>query len=142
MSLLESIIGQGEEAVSDYLRRYDRGGTEISDEEARQHYGTVSSELEPEQYVDAAKEALGKMTPEQRIELVESMRSEARRQDFSFPELHEDSRLHEPQSLAGFFAHMERNRPGVLQQLTGSHPLAKMALAGIAAYGMRRLMKR
>lgn len=142
MGLLDAIVGQGEAAIADYVRRYELGPEQITDDEARRNYDTVAEQLGSEQYVDAAKEALSRFSPEQRLQLVELMRGEARRQDFSFPELHEDARLHEPQSLAGFFAHMERNRPGVLPQLLGSHPLAKAALAGIAAYGMKRLSGR
>jgi hypothetical protein len=153
MGILEGLLGGKGEALSEFARRFEGGGSDaFSDEETTQHYGVIAKHLPAEHYGQVAEEALGQLSPEQRMELVEHLRVQARQQDVNFPGLHEETELHQPGNLAGLFGRMQQQQPGLLQQLLGgggrgeggggafSNPIAKMALAGIAALGVKRLI--
>jgi hypothetical protein len=149
MGILEGLLGGQGGALADFVKRFEgRGSDALSDQEAAQHYGTVAEKLPAEHYQQAAHEALSQLSPDQRSELVEHLRDRARQQDVNFPGLHEEQRLHEPGMLSSLFGQMQQQQPGLLQQLLGgggrtfSNPIAKMALAGIAAVGIKRLMGR
>jgi hypothetical protein len=151
MGILEGLLGGQGGALADLVKRFEGGGADaFSDQEAAQHYGTVAEQLPAEHYQQAAHEALSQLSPEQRSQLVEHLRDQARQQDVNFPGLHDEQRLHEPGMLSGLFGQMQQQQPGLLQQLLGggggggtfSNPIAKMAFAGIAAMGMKRLMGR
>jgi hypothetical protein len=151
MGILESLLGGQGGGLADFAKRFESGGLDaFSDQEAAQHYGTIAEKLPTEHYQQAAEDALTQLSPEQRTQLVEHLRDQARQQDVNFPGLHEEQRLHEPGLLAGLFGRMQQQQPGLLQQLLGggggggggtfSNPIAKMALAGIAAMGFKRIM--
>jgi hypothetical protein len=154
MGILEGLLGgQGGGGLADIVKRFEGGGSDaFSDEEAARHYGAVAEHLPAEHYQAAAQEALSQLSPEQRSQLVDHLRERARQQDVNFPGLHEEPRLHEPGILSGLFGQMQQQQPGLLQRLLGggggeggggfSNPLAKMALAGIAAMGLKRVMGR
>jgi hypothetical protein len=150
MGILESLLGGQGGAIADIVKRFEGGGSDaFSDQETAQHYGTVAEHLPAEHYQQAAHEALSQLSPDQRSQLVEHLREQARQQDVNFPGLHEEQRLHEPGVLSSLLGQMQQQQPGLLQQLLGggggggfSNPVAKMALAGIAAMGLKRLMGR
>jgi hypothetical protein len=148
MGILEALLGGQGGALTDFVKRFEGGGADaFSDQEAAKHYGAVAQHLPAEHYQQAAQEALSQLSPDQRSQLVEHLREQARQQDVNFPGLHEEQRLHEPGLLSSLFGQMQQQQPGLLQQLLGgggggtfSNPVAKMALAGIAAMGLKRLM--
>jgi hypothetical protein len=151
MGILEGLLGGQGGPLADFVKRFEGGGSDaFNDEEAAQHHGTIAANLPPEHYQQAAQEALSQLSPDQRSQLVEHLRDRARQQDVNFPGLHDEERLHEPGVLSGLFGRMQQQQPGLLQQLLGgggggggfSNPVAKMALAGIAATAIKRLMGR
>jgi hypothetical protein len=153
MGLLEGLLGGQATGVEDFARRYEQeGGESLADAEAAQHHRTVAEQLSPDEYESAAEDAISRLSPEQRREFVEHIRGEATRQDINFPGLHDDPNLHQPSSMASLFGRMQQQQPGMLHQLLGGgdaesggafkSPVAKLAMAGIAAYGLKRLMSR
>jgi hypothetical protein len=150
MGFLDAIMSgaQGGQ-MQDFLQRYDQGPPwhGISDDEARGHYERVATAMSPDQYRDAAQAALAKLSPQERQALTQYMQQQARQQDVNFPGLHEQQAPHDAGALAGLFSSMHQQEPGLLQQLLGgggggalSNPIAKAALAGIAAMGIKKMM--
>jgi hypothetical protein len=151
MGLLDSLLGGAQgQATQDFLKRYEQGG-QVSAEEAEQHYGRVTSGMAGDDYREAAEQALSRLSPDQRAELLSHLQGQARSQDVNFPGLHE-AQPHDTGGLASLFSAMHQQQPGMLQRLLGgggadpSQPrgsaLGKVALAGIAAIGLRKMMKR
>lgn len=149
MGLLEGLVGaMGQQGAGDFIRRYERGAPwdGIDEREALDHYGRVAGALEPEEYRQSAEEAFSRFSPEERRQLGEHLTEQARRQDFSVGDP-DQGRLADPRALADLTSHLHGAGPGVLRGLLGggrggalSNPLAKAALAGIAAMAMKRAM--
>lgn len=155
MGLLDGLMGAigGPQGVGDFVQRFERGAPweGIADEEALDQYGRVSRALPPEEYRRAAEETFVRFSPEERRQFAEQLQQQARRQDFSFPDLlsgAETDRLQEPGMLAELTSRLHGAGPGVLRGLLGggggggalSSPLARAALAGIAAMAMKRFV--
>lgn len=102
--------------------------------------------MAPDQYREAAEQALARLSPDDRAALLSELQGQARKQDVNVPGLHEAQGSPAPGALAGLFSSMHQQQPGILQQLLGgggsgfSSPVAKAAMLGIAAVGMRKLM--
>jgi hypothetical protein len=148
----------------DFVQRYEQGKPweGISDQEALSRYRQVVPQLPRDEYVDAAQQAFARLTPDQRQQFLDMLRQGARQQSVNVPDLNRDGiddRLQEPRELAEMAARMEQQRPGLLEQLLGAsgeraagggsspdigallnNPLAKAALAGIAAMAARRFL--
>jgi len=149
MSLQDTLLGGGEEArkYHEFVQHFDRGEG-ISDQESLQNYASVTTELKRDQYRSAALEALSRLTPRQRMELVDHLRQQARQQDVSLPALQGLPELYEPHAMADLFTGMRQKQPGILRRLLGGgsegspfrSPLAKTALAGIAVNGLKKMM--
>jgi hypothetical protein len=139
----------------DFADRYDRGAyDQMGDDEVIHNYRAAASRLSPEEYQMAAADALRKMDPEQRRELRREMRRRSRdRYDAADDSPEEMARTmqradQEEQGgggLAGLFGlgggGDRDNRPqqgGGLQGVL-DNPLAKVAMAGVAAYAAKRL---
>jgi len=97
----------------------------------------------------AAEEAVSRLSPDERTELVEHLRQQARQQDVNFPGLHETPNLEQPGMLASLMSSMHGQQPGILRQLLGGNSgggsgaqsnVAKAALAGIAAIGLKKAL--
>lgn len=139
----------------DFADRAERNPHELDSNEVLQNYRATTSRLSPDQYQKAAEEAFGKMSPEQRRELKREMRRRARAQD-------QDDRDDDdsPAVLAKSAqqAHQEQEGGGGLAGLFGlggdnktvddaksglehvlDNPLAKVAIAGIAAAAAKHL---
>ncbi len=151
MGILDSLLGGNAgnpSAAQDLIHRFEQGGQGVSDEEASSHYQQVAQQLPPDHYREAAEQALAKLSPEDRSALLAQLQGQARQQDVNMPGLHEAPQNPEPGQLAGLLTSMHQQQPGILQQLLGgggqggafSSPVAKAALLGIAAMGMRKLM--
>lgn len=156
MGLLDGLLGAigGQQGVGDFIQRFERGAPwdGIDDKETLDNYGRVSRSLPPEEYRQAAEETFSRFSPEERRQFAEHLQQQARRQDFSFPDLVTGAgpdRMQEPGMLAEVTSRLHAAGPGVLRGLLGgggggsnalSNPLAKAALAGIAAMAMKRFM--
>ena len=147
--------------IEDFINRYQQGPQRISEQEATDRYRQVASQLPPEDYLQAAKEAFARMSPEERVQFGRYLGQEAQRQGHDFVDLNQDGiddRLQDPDFLAQTTSRAHQEQPGLLGQLFGgsggggghagggtgggmlSSPLAKGVLGGIAAYGLSRML--
>ena len=153
MGLLDTLLGGGSQRqkLGDFVQRYEQGRPweGVSDDEAAQHYSNVAQHLGPQEYRVAAEEAITRLSPDERSQLADHLRQQARQQDVNFPGLHETPNLEQPGVLANLMSSMHGQQPGILRQLLGGASgggigmqsnVAKAALAGIAAIGLKKAM--
>ncbi len=170
MDLLQNLLGggQGRQEFQDFVNRYDRGAPYegISEQEAMQRYRQVAPQLPPDVYQQSAQDAFAQLTPQQRRQLGQYLRQQTRHQNLNFPDLDGDGvddRFQDPNFLAQVTGRMHQQQPGLLDQLLGGamggmggqmgagrhaqgggnlleNPIAKAALAGIAAMAVKRMM--
>ncbi len=152
MGILDSLLGQGQggnqpSAVQDLLQRFEQG--QSSDQEVQRVHQEVAQRLPPDHYREVAEQALSKLSPDERTALLAELQGQAGKQDVNVPGLAQAQGTAAPGALAGLFSSIHQQQPGMLQQLLGggggrgggafSSPVAKAALMGIAALGMRKL---
>ena len=150
MGLLDSLLGAAQQpAVQDFIKRYEQGAPweGISHEEAVTRYQQVATQIPHDQYVAAAEEAFARLTPEQRMQFGKSLQARAQQQNVDVPGLTSADRTpQDPSSLATITSRLRQQSPGILSQLVGGaggqdmNPVAKAAVAGIAAIAMKRMM--
>ena len=70
MGILDDLLGneQLQKQYKDFVKRYEQGvpSEGYSDQEVLKRYGEVSHAVPPDQYAQAAQEALSKLSPEER----------------------------------------------------------------------------
>ena len=161
MGILDELLagGQRQQEYSNFLDRYEQGHPSqgYSDQEVLTRYGEVSHAVSPDQYAQAAQEALSKLSPEERAAFVKMLQDRAATRGVSLPEKVPP----EPKELGEVLTDLHR-KPGQLrdmlggdtgqpqQQASGSNPIidilssptAKAVLAGIAAMVVKRAMGR
>ena len=110
-----------------------------TDKEVLKRYGEVSHAVPPDQYAQAAQEALGKLSPEERAAFVKMLQERAAERGVTLPrEVASD-----PKDLGQVLTDLHE-KPGQLREILGgilSSPQAKAVLAGIAAMVVRRVMQ-
>ena len=140
-----------------FADRYDRGAfDQMGDDEVIQNYRAAASRLSPQEYQTAAADSLRRMDKEQRRELRREMRRRSRDHydaaDDSPEELaramqHADQEEQGGGGLAGLFGLGGDGKAGDQKagdQKSGlqnvlDNPLAKVAMAGVAAYAATKL---
>ncbi len=151
--------GKLQQYIEDFINRYQQGSQGISEQEAAARYRQVAPRLSSDDYLQAAKEAFARMSPEERVQFGRYLGQQAQRQGHDFIDLNQDGiddRLQDPDYLARTTAKAHQKEPGLLNQLFGgggghtsgghsggsmlSSPLAKGVLGGIAAYGLARML--
>ncbi len=139
----------------DFADRAERNPRDLDPNEVLQNYQATTSRLSPEQYQRAAEEAFSKMSPDERRELKREMRRRSRQQNQD-----DGDDDHSPAVLAQSAqkAHQEHESGGGLAGMFGlggdnktvdnaksglervlDNPLAKVAIAGIAAAAAKHL---
>ncbi|HVI92926.1 MAG TPA: hypothetical protein VM753_02920 [Anaeromyxobacter sp.] len=154
MGLLDSLLGGGgRQTLEDFTSRHEKG-MPIDDREAAQHYERIAGQLGQDDYREAARDSLARLSPEERQQLLAELQQGARQTDINFPGLHETSA--DPNELAGVMSRMHGEQPGLLQQLLGGvggrageggggggllgSKIGKAALLGVAAMAARRFL--
>jgi hypothetical protein len=159
MGILDELLagGQRQEEYSDFLDRYQQGHPSegYSDQEVLKRYGEVSHAVSPDQYAQAAQEALSKLSPEERAAFVKMLQDRAAARGVTLP----DAVAPEPKDLGQVLTDLHK-KPGQLRDMLGggavqpqaqgsgsspiteilSSPLAKAVLAGVAAMVVKRVM--
>ncbi len=120
----------------------------------------MAPQLPPDVYERSAQEAFARMSPQERAQFVQYLRQRAQQQQFDFPDLNQDGiddRVQrDPSELARMTTRMRQQQPGGLGALLGGggggggggmgdllgNPLAKAALAGVAAMAFKQMMNR
>ena len=157
MSNLMDMLGGGggrRQEYEEFVQRFDRGAPweGIDDDEARSRYDEVSSQLTDDDYELSAREAFERLDPQQRKEMARMLREQGRQRQVDLGEFDhdDDDRLSDPQELARMSRHVRKQQPGGLGALLGGggggggmlgNPLAKAALAGVAAMAAKRMMR-
>ena len=157
MSNLMDMLGGGggrRQEYEEFVQRFDRGAPweGIDDDEARSRYDEVSSQLTDDDYELSAREAFERLDPQQRKEMARMLRQQGRQRQVDLGEFDhdDDDRLSDPQELARMSRHVRKQQPGGLGALLGGggggggmlgNPLAKAALAGVAAMAAKRMMR-
>src|SRR5262247_433611 len=89
MGILEEIIagGQRQKEYRDYVSRYEQGHPSegYSDQEVLKRYGEVSHAVPPDQYAEAAQEALGKLSPDERAAFLKMLQERAAARGVTLP---------------------------------------------------------
>jgi hypothetical protein len=156
MNLFENLFGgQQRQEAEDFFNRYQQGhpAEGYSEEEVMQHYQTVTGSVPDEVYEQSAEESFARLSPQERKEFFQFLRQKAQQQQGAkdFVDLNQDGaddRYQAPHELAQLTTCMRRQQPGFLEQMLGGggqgmlgNPLAKGALAGIAAMAMRKMIQ-
>lgn len=157
MSVLDELLGSGQlkRKFEDFVNRYEQGhpAEGYSDQEVADRYRDVAHAIPAEHYAQAAEEALARLSPEERAELVKTLQNRARERGVALPaQVGSD-----PKDLGRIVTDLHA-KPGQLTDIlrgesaptqgSGSSPLAnvfasplaKAALAGIAAMVVKRVM--
>ena len=158
MGILDELLagGQLQRQFTDFVSRYEQGhpAEGYSDQEVSERYRDVAHAVPPDQYAQAAQEALARLSPEERAAFVKMLQERARARGTALPpHVGSDPRelgqvltdLHQTPGrlrdlLGGGGAPAEPTGPGALTSIFAS-PLAKAALAGIAAMVVKRVME-
>lgn len=151
MGLLQQLLGGGQQQqdYQDFVNRYQQGPPSegYSDQEVLNRYQQVAPQLPPADYQQAAQEAFARMTPEQRMQFAQYVQQQAQQQGTMLPGFQQGAAANyqDPQTLARAMTQAHQQQPDLLQSLLGSggalsNPLAKAALAGVAAIAAQRIM--
>ena len=154
-NLFQQLMGGGQQQeLQGFVQRYDQGPpyAGFSGQEAMDRYQQVATRLPPDVYQQSAAEAFGRMSPQERAQLTQYMRQQASQQGVNFPDLNQDGiddRVQQdPNALAQLTTRMHQQQPGLLGQLLGGgggsmldNPMAKAALAGVAAIAVKKMME-
>ena len=160
MGMLDELLagGQLHREYSDFVNRYEQGDPSegYSNHEVLKRYGEVSHEVPPDQYAQAAQEALSKLSPEERAAFVKMLQDRAAVRGISLP----GKVAPEPKELGQVLTDLHQ-KPGQLRDMLGgdaarpqqqasaspitdilASPMAKAVLAGIAAVVFKRMVGR
>ena len=158
MGILDELLGGGklQRDFTDFVNRYEQGPPSegYSDQEVVERYRDVAHAVPPDQYAQAAQEALARLSPEERAEFVAMLQERARARGTALPRQVPS----DPRDLGQVLTDLHQ-KPGMLRDLLGgggaqaqqpgsspitnvlASPLAKAALAGIAAMIVKRVMQ-
>ena len=156
MGILDELLGneQIQKQYKDFVKRYEQGDPSegYSDQEVLKRYGEVSHTVPADQYAQAAQEALGKLSPEDRAEFLKMLQERAAARGVKLP----GKMASDPKDLGKVLTDLHE-KPGQLRdilgggqpqgQAPGSNPIsdilrspqAKAVLAGIAATVVKRV---
>jgi len=160
MGILDELLGGGprQKEYRDFIDRYEKGAPSegYSDQEVLNRYGEVSHAVSPNQYSQAAIEALDKLSPEDRAAFLKMLQERAAARGVDLPR----QAAPNPKDLGKVLTDLHE-KPGQLrdilmgadaqpqQQAPQSNPIidmlsspqAKAVLAGIAAMVVKRMMQ-
>ena len=160
MGILDELLGGGQpqKEYKDFVNRYERGNPSegYSDQEVLKRYSDVAHAVPPDQYAQAAQEALAKLSPEERAAFVEMLQERAAARGVKLPR----ELAPNPKDLGQVLTDLHK-KPGQLRDILGGgdaqpqeqaqrsnpiidmlgSPQAKAVLAGIAAMVVKRVMQ-
>ena len=160
MGILDELLagGQRQHEYRDFVDRYEQGHPSqgYSDQEVLKRYSEVSHAVQPDQYAQAAQEALSKLSPEERAAFVKMLQERAAARGLTLP----GPVAPEPKELGQVLTDLHK-KPGQLRDMLGgspaqpqaqapgsspitdilTSPMAKAVLAGIAAMVVKNVMR-
>ena len=118
MGILDELLagGQRQKEYSDFVNRYEQGHPSegYSDQEVLTRYGEVSHAVSPDQYAQAAQEALSKLSPDERAAFVKMLQDRAAARGVTLPE----KVVPEPKELGQVLTDLHQ-KPGQLRDMLG-----------------------
>ena len=160
MNLLEMLMGnsQTREGFEDFLKRFEDGPPSegYSDREVLDRYGEVSHKVSSSEYEQATRDAFGHLSQADREEFGKLLAGQARSKRLDLPGLTpaQDQGFGNLDWLTNITSQLHQ-QPGLLREILGgltgskesgssggilSNPLAKAALAGIAAMLVKKVL--
>ena len=117
--------------------------SQVPDSQVQESYGQVAAQMPQDQYVQAARDAFEKLTPEQREQFATDLQQQAQQRGLNVPAA--QNVASDPGTLASAVGQVHADQPNLLQQMFApsgvfSSPVAKAALLGITAMAAQRLM--
>jgi hypothetical protein len=153
LDFLQDLLGgpQQRQDYQDFVNRYQQGhpAEGYSDQETVNRYQQITRQLPPDAYQQSAQEAFARLSPEERMEFARWLQTRAHQQNVNVPALggSDVGRFQDPGALAQVTTQMHEQEPDLLTKvLTGKtgtaldNPLARAALAGVAAMAARRVL--
>jgi predicted RNA-binding Zn ribbon-like protein len=156
--MLDEMLGGGplQDIYRDFVKRFEQGhpAEGYSDQEVVDRYREVAHAVPPDQYAQAAQEALARLSPDERAEFVEMLQERAKTRGVALPQQVGT----EPSDLGQVVTDLHE-KPGQVRDILGDEsqpragsestgltnilasPIAKAAMAGIAAMIARRVMR-
>jgi hypothetical protein len=118
MGILDELLtgGQRQKEYGDFVKRYEQGDPSegYSDQEVLNRYGEVSHAVSPDQYAQAAQEALSKLSPEERAAFVKMLQDRAATRGVTLPR----QVAPEPKELGQVLTDLHA-KPGQLRDMLG-----------------------
>jgi hypothetical protein len=168
-NILGQLFGGGQnQDYQDFVNRYHQGPPSegYDNQEVMQRYQQIAPHLPPCEYQQAAEDALARISPNERQQLGQYLLQGAQQQGLNVPGMYGQQgggSLQDPSTLAQLFGTLQQQQPGLIGQLLGSilgggtspyqqsgssggigtllsSPIAKSALAGIAAMAAQRFL--
>ncbi len=161
MGFLDELLGSGQlqSQFKDFVNRYEQGHPSegYSDQEVVDRYRDVAHAVPPDQYAQAAQEALARLSPEERAAFVRMLQDRAQAKGVTLP----SQMGSDPRDLGRVVTDLHQT-PGRLRDILGggapptqstqaaesnplggllASPLARAALAGITAMVVKRVMR-
>ena len=146
MDVLKNIFGGGdpddhEQRAQRYQQGYSSGRyDDLDEQDVQERYRRTVQHAPPEVVEEAHLEAFRRLPPQERQRILGQFQqvSSDPRQPFSWGGPMEDS----SEVLARMAGRARQQQPDLLGSLGGalSNPMAKMAMAGVAAYAAQRMM--
>ena len=130
MGILDELLGGGQRQkdYKDFVDRYEQGNPSegYSDQEVLKRYGEVSHAVPPDQYAQAAREALGKLSPEERAEFLKMLQERAAARGVTLP----GKVASDPKDLGKVLTDLHQ-KPGQLRDILGGGRPASGASARV-----------
>ena len=155
MDVLKNIFGGGtpddyQQRAQQYQQGYQGGQGQYADldhDEVYDRYQRTIQHAPPEVVQQAHEEAFARVPLDQRQQIVDQFRQAHNdpQQPFQYPGFTNSAQDYDPRQMGQMFGQAQRQQPDLLQGMLGSggalsNPLAKMAMAGVAAMAAQRLM--
>jgi hypothetical protein len=144
MALSDIISGISGGDLQGMLDKFNAGQhDQVPDSQVHDSYSQVATQLPQDQYVQAAREAFDRLTPQQREDFARQLQQQAQQRGINVPAAQTGSA--DPGTLATAVGQVHAEQPNLLQQMFApggmfSNPAAKAALLGITAIAAQRLM--
>jgi len=153
MDVLQKIFSGGnpdnyEQRYQTYQRGYSNNAwDDVDDQDVVDRYQRTVQHAPPDMLAQAHEEAFNRLPPEERQRVVERMRQvhSDPSQPFQYSGFSGGAQDYDPRSMGAMFGQARQQQPDLLGQVLGpggalSSPLAKMAMAGVAAAVAGKLM--
>jgi hypothetical protein len=151
LDFLQNLLGGGQQKqeYQDFVNRYHQGppAEGYSNQEVLNRYNQVATQLPPDAYQQSAEQAFARLSPQERQEFGQWLQTRAQQENVTLPNPGGNQQWQDPGALAQMTTQLHQQQPDLLSQLLGGHsgtvldnPLAKAALAGIAAMAAQRFL--